>query len=188
MQRTDEITSLQHTPLPDVPRWSEKLRDRTHVVIRPLVAQDREAERAFIEQLSAEACHFRFLGYVRHPSERLLDDLTRLDPERDVAFAAVVAEDAHEKIIGVSRYSADKDNERCECAVVVDDEWQNKGLGTLLMRRLIEVARARGIRTMRSIDLTENVRMADLARDLGFTRHLDPEDASQVIHELRLAP
>lgn len=188
MQRTDEITSPHPTPLPDVPRWSEKLRDRTHVVIRPLVAQDREAERAFIEQLSAEACHFRFLGYVRHPSERLLDDLTRLDPDRDVAFAAVVAEDAHEKIIGVSRYSADKDNERCECAVVVDDEWQNKGLGTLLMRRLIEVARARGIRTMRSIDLTENLRMADLARDLGFTRHLDPEDASQVIHELKLAP
>lgn len=179
-----------HRPIrhPDVPRWSEVLRDRTHVIIRPLVPQDREAERAFIEQLSEEACHFRFLGFIRHPSERLLDSLTHLDPERDVAFAAVMAEDAHEKIIGVSRYSADKDNSRCECAVVVDDEWQNKGLGTLLMRRLIEVARARGIRTMRSIDITENVRMADLARDLGFTRRLDPEDASQVIHELPLGP
>ena len=169
-----------------VPRWSETLRDRTHVLIRPLAAQDREAERAFIEQLSAEACRFRFLGYTRHPSERLLDTLTKIDPERDVAFAAVLAEDAHDKIIGVSRFSADKDG-NCECAVVVDDEWQNKGLGTLLMRRLIEVAHARGIRTMRSIDMTENVRMADLAHDLGFTRHIDPEDASQVIHELTLA-
>ena len=88
--------------LTDVPRWSEVLRDRTHVVIRPLVPTDRDAERAFIEQLSAETCRYRFLGFVRHPSERLLDSLTRLDPEREVAFCAVVAEDAHDKIIGVS--------------------------------------------------------------------------------------
>ena len=171
---------------PDVPRWSELLRDRTHVVVRPLVPQDREAERAFIEQLSAQACRFRFLGYVHHASEGLLDNLTRLDPARDFAFAAVVAEVAHEKIVGVSRFSVDKDGRQCECAVVVDDEWQNKGLGTLLMRRLIEVARTRGIQVMRSIDLTENMRMTDLARDLGFTRRIDPDDASQVIHELLL--
>jgi GNAT superfamily N-acetyltransferase len=171
----------------DVPRWAETLRDRSHVIVRPLIAQDREAERAFIEQLSAEACRFRFLGSMRHPSERLLDTLTRMDPERDVAFAAVVAEGIHETIVGVSRYSADKEGKYCECAVVVDDEWQNKGLGTLLMRRLIEVARARGIRVMRSIDLAANARMADLAQDLGFTRHVDPDDASQVIHELQLA-
>jgi GNAT superfamily N-acetyltransferase len=170
----------------EVARWSENLRDRTHVVIRPLVPADREAERAFIEQLSAETCRYRFLGFVRRPSERLLDSLTHLDPDRDVAFCAVLAEDAHEKILGVSRFSADRDHQRCECAVVVDDEWQNKGLGTLLMRRLIEVARARGIRVMRSIDLAENVRMADLAADLGFTRQVDPDDASQVIHELQL--
>ena len=187
------MSQQESTPLPnatsprDVPRWSEVLRDRTHVVIRPLMPQDRDAERAFIEQLSAETCRYRFLGYVRHPSERLLDALTRLDPERDVAFAAVVAEDAHDKIVGVSRYSADADHQRCECAVVVDDEWQNRGLGTLLMRRLIEVARARGIRVMRSVDLAENVRMADLAQDLGFERRRDPDDATQVIHELTLS-
>jgi GNAT superfamily N-acetyltransferase len=185
----------QHDPIPvvgkprrDVPRWSEVLRDRSHVVVRPLLPEDREAERAFIEQLSAQACRFRFLGAVHHPSERLLDDLTQLDPIRDAAFAAVVPEDSHEKIIGVSRFSADTSGLGCECAVVVDDEWQNRGLGTLLMRRLIEVARARGIRVMRSVDLTENVRMADLAQDLGFERRIDPDDAAQVIHELLLAP
>lgn len=185
MQRTDDRTG--HATRQDAPRWSETLRDRTHVVIRPLVPQDREAERAFIEQLSAEACHFRFLGTVRHPSEHLLDELTQLDPEREVAFAAAIPEDAHEKILGVSRYSADPDGTRCECAVVVDDEWQHKGLGTLLMRHLIDVARERGIRTMRSIDLADNIRMADLAHDLGFKRRIDPDDASQVIHELTLA-
>jgi len=186
--------AMQHdAPIPDspslprdVPRWSEVLRDRTHVIIRPLVPQDRDEERRFIEQLSSEACHFRFLGTVRHPSEALLDRLTQLDPRRDVAFVAVHAEGAHETIIGVSRYSVDAGDGRCECAVVVDDEWQNKGLGTLLMRRLIDVARARGIRTMYSIDLADNVRMSDLAEDLGFQRRVDPGDGSQVIHELSL--
>ena len=68
-----------------------------------------------------------------------------------------------------------------------DDEWHGRGLGTALMRHLIEVARARGIHRMESIDSAENVEMRDLARFLGFHTSTDPEDARQVIHRLDLA-
>ena len=54
------------------------------------------------------------------------------------------------------------------------------------MTRLIEVARARGLRTMHSIDHPENDEMRELAKGLGFRRQLDPEDTTQVIHELSL--
>jgi GNAT superfamily N-acetyltransferase len=181
-------TPLVHRPSagPDYPRWSETLRDHSHVVIRPITPLDKDAERAFIEGLSLEARRYRFLGQVRTPSEALIEQFTNIDYVHEVAFVAVIPEDGHERIVGVSRYSTDESGTNCECAVTVGDEWQNRGLGTLLMRHLIEVARARGIRRMVSIDSAENVRMQDLAGYLGFDTRVDPDDAGQVIHELAL--
>jgi GNAT superfamily N-acetyltransferase len=80
----------------------------------------------------------------------------------------------------------DADGKRCECAVTVFDEWQHKGLGSSLMKHLIEVARSNGIRCMFSIDSAENQAMKDLAGFLGFHTREDPDDSSQVIHELQL--
>jgi GNAT superfamily N-acetyltransferase len=171
---------------PEYPRWSETLRDQSHVLIRPITPQDKEAERAFIEGLSAQARRYRFLGAVRSPSEALIEQFTNIDYIHEVAFVAVTPDDGRQQIVGVSRYSTDESGLNCECAVTVSDEWQNKGLGTLLMQHLIEVARARGIRTMNSIDSAENVQMRDLAAHLGFHTRVDPDDAAQVIHELEL--
>lgn len=169
----------------EYPRWSGTLRDHSPVLIRPISKQDQQAERAFIEQLSPDARRFRFLGQVRCPSERLIEQLTDVDQVHEVAFVAV-APGAPDTIIGVSRYSTDPQGRDCECAVTVSDAWQQKGLGTLLMKHLIEVARARGIRRMTSVDSAGNVPMKDLARHLGFRTRTDPNDASQVLHELDL--
>lgn len=168
------------------PRWLETLRDRTKVLIRPISAEDREAEREFIEGLSDQARRFRFLGQVRSPGDALLTQLTEVDYVHQVAFVAVISEDGHERIIGVSRYCLDASGAHCECAVTVDEHWQHKGLATVLMRHLISVARSNGVHTMFSIDSAENAPMRDLAAFLGFQSRLDPDDASQVIHELDL--
>lgn len=170
------------------PRWIETLRDSTRVAIRPITRADADEERAFIEALSPRSRRFRFLGEVRHPSDALIAALTDIDHDRDVAFAAVLpdGDGDGERFVGVGRYSASADGTRCECAVTVLDAWQHKGLGTALMRHLIDVARACGIQSMVSIDAAANRDMADLALHLGFTRRVDPQDATQVIHELRL--
>lgn len=170
------------------PRWIETLRDQTKVLIRPLTPEDRNAERAFIEGLSEQARRYRFLGQVRSPSESLLRQLTELDYVHQVAFAAVVNDNLHDRIVGVSRFSTDASGRSCECAVTVTDDWQNKGLATVLMRHLIAVARSLDIERMISIDDAQNVRMRDLARHLGFSCRRDPDDATQVIHELMLRP
>jgi GNAT superfamily N-acetyltransferase len=171
---------------PDQPRWTETLRNGSQVVIRPLMHTDREAERAFIDGLSPESRHFRFLCTIGHPTEALLDTLTHVDQVHKVAFAAVVPEGAHERIVGVSRYTTDRDPRYAECAVTVADEWQDKGLGTALMRHLIDVAKARGVTHLRSVDSADNLHMRDLARFLGFHARVDASDASQVIYELML--
>ena len=170
----------------DYPRWSETLRDHSTVLIRPIVPEDKAAEREFIEHLSPEAKHFRFMGQIGTPSDRLLEQLTDVDRIHDVAFVAVAGDGPRERIVGVSRYGADANGSRCECAITVADAWQDKGLGTSLMKHLIEVARSHGMRTMYSIDAADNAGMRELASYLGFARRSDPDDPSQVIHELQL--
>ena len=171
---------------PDYPRWSQTLADGRHVLIRPLSRRDAAAERSFIEALSDQSRRYRFLGQVPHPSDEFIEQLTDIDYANDVALAAVVKDGAAEKIVGVSRYATDGGSERAECAVVVADEWQNKGLGTALMQHLIGIAQERGLLLLESTDMSENSEMRELARDLGFKSRSDPDDAHQVIYALTL--
>lgn len=179
-QATRDTTSTE-------PQWREKLRDGTTVLIRPIHATDIELERRFIEALSPESRRLRFLGQIGTPSPSLLAQLTNPDPRHDAAFVALIAEGASKREIGVARFSAQPDGRRCECAVTVSEDWRNRGLATVLMQHLIEIARGRGIESMYSVDAAENPAMHDLATHLGFTCRRDPENATQVLHTLDLA-
>jgi len=167
-------------------QWKEKLRDGTTVLIRSIRGGDEAIERSFIERLSPEARHFRFLGEIKIPSPELLAQLTHPDPRKDAAFIALIAQGSEKVEIGVARFSMRPDGRACECAVAVSDEWQHRGLATLLMQHLIEVARLRGIECMYSIDASGNSGMRELAEHLGFKRKPDPDDATQVLHVLDL--
>lgn len=169
-------------------RWTHALADGRQVAIRPLRQEDAAAERRFIEGLSPASRRNRFLSQMASPSDELIKRLTDIDQVDDVALAAVIEENHQDRIIGVSRYATGTARNQCECAVVVADDWQHKGLGTALMRHLIETARQRGLQTMQSFDLGENTRIRDLARSLGFECRTDPDDVHQVIYTLPLDP
>jgi len=162
------------------------LRDGTSVLIRPILASDAELEREFIEGLSHESRRLRFLGEVKSLSPEAIQAFVNVDQQRDVALVALIADGAHKREIGVCRYNARSDGVTCECAVAVSDGWQHRGLGTLLMQQLIEIARARGIECMYSLDTAENAAMREMATHLGFTRKPDPHDATLVLHCLDL--
>ena len=170
----------------DVPESVVALLDGSEVTIRVLRKEDAELERDFIRNLSPESRWMRFLGQIGEPSDSLIRKLTELDYQHDMAFIALSREGGTTREVGVSRYSLAPDGQSCECAVTVADTWQGKGLGTILMRDLIDIARQRGIHSMFSIDANENERMRELARDLGFKREQDPGDPTRVIHRLVL--
>jgi len=163
-----------------------KLRDGTTVLIRPILRTDADLEREFVERLSHQSRRFRFLGEVKTLSPELLKAFVDIDQKRDVAFVALIAEGAYKREIGVCRYNARRDGVTCECAVAVSDDWQNRGLGTLLMQQLIDVARSRGIECIYSVDAADNAPMQELAAHLGFTRKPDPTDPTLVLHCLDL--
>ena len=166
--------------------WEEELRDGTRVLVRPIHAQDVELERRFIEALSPSSRRFRFLETMNSPTDALLRQLTVINPSTDAAYVAVIAVAGQEREIGVARFSARADGHDCEFAVTVSDEWQHKGLGTLLMRRLIDVARARGIEAMHSSDAADNSLMRKFAEHLHFQHKRDPDDATLVRYSVDL--
>lgn len=168
--------------------WEQMIRGGDRVLIRPLHAQDREMERRFIEQLSPVSRRFRFLESMRSPSDALLTQLTVLDPATDAAFVAVTVAGLQEHAVGIGRFSAGAGDRDCEFAVTVADAWQKKGLGTVLMQHLIEVARKRAIETMHSSDAWDNALMRSFAAHLRLRHQIDPDDATQVVYSLDLAP
>ena len=179
-----KITTL---PAPaDAPESVVTLLDGSEVTVRALRKEDAALERDFIRNLSPESRWMRFLGQIGDPSDSLIRKLTELDYQHDMAFIALSRESGIVREVGVSRYSLAPDGQSCECAVTVADTWQGKGLGTVLMRDLFDIARRRGIHSMFSIDANENERMQELARDLGFKRKRDPDDPTRVIHRLVL--
>jgi GNAT superfamily N-acetyltransferase len=184
--KTAAKTSAPQPPAAVVASRVVTLRDGTSVMVRPIRASDAELEREFVEHLSRQSRRFRFLGEVKSLSPAALKALVNVDQQRDVALVALIADGAVKREIGVSRYNARADGVTCECAVAVSDDWQNRGLGTLLMQELIEIARARGIECMYSIDAADNGAMRELAAHLGFTRKPDPNDAMLVLHCLDL--
>ena len=162
------------------------LRDGTAVTIRPINRQDVALERRFIEALSPASRRFRFLETMHTPSEALLRQLTDIRASSEAAYVAVITVHEAAQEIGVARFSAQDDKSDCEFAIVVSDAWQNKGLGTFLMRRLMDDARARGITAMHSNDAADNDLMRKFAASLHLGHHRDPADARQVIYTIDL--
>ncbi len=162
------------------------LRDGTHIVVRPIHADDLELERRFIQALSPSSRRFRFLETMNAPSDALLKQMTVINPSTDAAYVAVIGEGEQQREIGVARFSARPDGHDCEFAVTVSDDWQNKGLGSLLMKRLMDVARARGIEAMHSSDAADNTRMRQFAEHLGLKHRRDPDDAALVLYSMDL--
>jgi acetyltransferase len=106
--------------------------------------------------------------------------LLDLDYRDRMAIAALAGEPPDETIIGVSRYARIEGTDRAECAIVVTDAWQGRGVGTELMRSLGLAARRNGIRTLVGSSLGENQRIHAWARRFGFDARTEPHSGGHV--------
>jgi acetyltransferase len=90
------------------------------------------------------------------------------------------------ELYAVARLSTDPDQEKAEFALTVRDDFTGRGLGPLLMRRLIDYAHQRGIGEIFGHVLRENGAMLAICRSLGFEEHADPDDPAIKLVRLRL--
>jgi acetyltransferase len=150
------------------------------ITLRALRPDDLDRELDFIAGLSQETLHLRLQYATRGVSREEAAQLLHLDYRDTLAVAAVVQDEAGEHIIGVSRYARIPGTDQAECAIVVADRWQGRGLGTELMRSLGAAARSRGIRSLVGTSLGENRRILEWAQRFGFTARTEPNSGGLV--------
>jgi RimJ/RimL family protein N-acetyltransferase len=142
------------------------LRDGTRVRMRPIRPDDEPRLVALYDRLSRDTRYHRFFSAMR----RLPPDWARFLANVDYAsrFALVVeAPGDPEVLIAVARYEPAGEPGTAEVAFVVQDAWQNGGLGTVLFTDLLAAAAANGIQRFRAWVLGENRRMLALIARLS---------------------
>jgi len=158
------------------------LPDGRELLVRPLTAADGPELMRGLEHLSPRSLHRRFLGTPNiGPSEiRYLTDVDHQDHE------ALGATDPRTGAgVGVARYIRERGTDTAEIAVTVEDDWQGRGVGTVLLARLADRARAEGIRRFTGLMLAENAPMRALLAHLG-TAELTHADDGTVEATVRL--
>jgi acetyltransferase len=157
------------------------------VFIRALRPDDTRFEVAFIARLSPETLYLRRQYWAAAPTEHDIQRLLDLDYHDRLAVAALVGTGADQRIVGVSRYAREPGENDAECAIVVADEWHGRGLGTELMRTLIQAAQARNVTRLLGGALAANHRLLGWARRFGFEARTEPNSGGMVTVVLDLA-
>jgi acetyltransferase len=151
-------------PYPKQLERAEGLAGFQGLSLRPIRPEDAAAAIRYFGRLDPEDVRMRFFRPMRELSPALLARLTQIDYDREMAFVLL---DRAGDILGVSRLVADPDNVKAEFAVSVRSDLKGRGLGRLLMQRLIDYARTRGIGEIYGDVLEDNVMMLALAREMG---------------------
>jgi acyl-CoA hydrolase/RimJ/RimL family protein N-acetyltransferase len=111
--------------------------------VRPITISDERALQSLFYAMSDESVYRRFLAHKRaHPHEEM-QELVDLDYEQNMALAVCLPESG--ELIATARYDVDPATRLADIAFAVRDDWQGRGIGSLLMRRMTEIARARGL-------------------------------------------
>jgi len=156
-------------------------------MIRPILPEDEPEIQALISRLSPRAIRLRFFAPLKALSHADAARLTQIDYDREMALVLTEPGPAGASpIYAVVRLICDPNNERAEYAVVVQDELTGKGLGMLLMKRIIDYARSRGVGEIIGHVLAENQTMLKLCGELGFTTERELDDTSGVMVRLKL--
>ena len=142
------------------------LADASRIALRPIRPDDAVLLQQLLARLAPEDIRARFHGMLRTLDGVMLARLAQIDYDREMAFLAFAPDDAVP--LGVVRLHADPENEQAEFAILVRTDWHGRGLGTAMMRRLIDIAHRRGLRRVVGSVLRDNVAMLNLAQETGF--------------------
>lgn len=144
------------------------LRDGAVMQMRALQQNDRASLIALFNRCSPETIRYRFLRMVTELPDSLLDQLIAVDGDRHVALV-VIAQAESEQIVAVGRYSALADRPAvAEVSFLVEDALQRRGIGTILLDTLAEIARTHGITRFAADVLADNRLMLSVFNKAGY--------------------
>ncbi|HET9161590.1 MAG TPA: GNAT family N-acetyltransferase [Caulobacteraceae bacterium] len=135
------------------------------VEVRPILPDDGPALIELIRRAAPEDLRSRFHGAVRELPPVVIERLTHIDVDHEMALVALI----DRQIVCVARLVGDEeDASTAEFALAVRTDQQRRGIGREMLRRLLRYAAARAYRRVWGMVEVENERMLGLARELGF--------------------
>lgn len=174
-------TEIQDTLLDTrVERIQVSLSGGERVWLRPIEADDAPALQRLHGRLGERTVLFRFFGPKHELTEEQARDMADLDALDRFALVAESPE-AEGEVVGVVRYDRTPNSNQAEYAALVEDHWQGCGLGPEMTRRLVSVARDRGIKVFQALVRPDNRHMLDLLRALGLPEHVHREEGIESI-------
>ncbi len=163
---------------PDLEKYTHEviLKDGSKILLRPILQSDVPLWLALLSRLSPRSMYFRFHNIPKEMTEEDALRYCTVDYHETYAFVAEVGIGARRKIVGISRYYKIPNRKSAEVAFLMDDAYQNKGLGTKLMQALVDAARENDIVRFEATVLAENKMMMDVFLDYGFRVSRELED------------
>jgi acetyltransferase len=167
--------AIRPYPSQYVSSWQSS--DKTDFTVRPIRPDDESLLVDFHRQLSDTSVYMRyFLPLkldVRVSHERLFTKCF-IDYDREIAMVAEYSHDGERHLAGIARMVRKHSGNSAEVAFLVADKFQNRGLGTYLLERIIHIARKEGLAALEAATLSENFNMKDMFVRAGF-RFSPPE-------------
>lgn len=161
-----DSAGVQAGPTEPYPPESVALRDGTEVIIRAIVPADAPLLQELVRRLSPESIFLRFLTRLKELGRPQAERLANVDYQTQMALVATLGPD----VIGVARYAPamGQGPGYVEAAVVVEDEYQSRGLGTLLLTRLADYAREHDVEAFVASIHPSNERIMRFIRKSGL--------------------
>ncbi len=156
--------------IPPVLMRKAKLRDGETVTLRTICPEDAPRLQALFNSLSPTSRFFRFQSCMNEIPHEWAKRMADVDYPAEMALTATCEEDGQERLIADARYAIESlaEGPSAEFAIAVQDDFQHRGLGTILLKQLAAFAYARGLRTFTALVHSENHQMLQLLGRSGF--------------------
>lgn len=175
-------TPLAIRPYPSELERPLALPDGRAFVVRPVLPEDEPALKAMFGRLTADEVRLRFFAPKAELTHATAARMSQIDYDRDMGLVVAERGPPGKAVVhGVVHLSADADGERAEFAIMLAHDMAGLGLGPVLMRRILDHARTRGLREVFGEVLMENRAMLRLCEALGFRRKASVDDPG-VVH------
>jgi GNAT superfamily N-acetyltransferase len=154
---------------------ADKTRDGTFVRIRAIRPYDCGRLAEAFTQLSTETIRARWSGLESGPTAGEIVERVAVDPDVHVGLVATVWIDGEERIVGLASYFLDPWSEprRAEVAFVVIDEWQGRGIGSLLFAHLARIALRLGVEVFYALVSASNRRVVRVFESSGYPGEME---------------
>jgi acetyltransferase len=189
-QVSHQLTAYSHMaihPYPHELTQHYQLTNGANIIIRPIRPEDAVLEKDFVHRLSDHTKYFRFMQYLQELTPEMIVRFTQIDYDREMAFVAVSNDGNMPNELGVGRYLMNPDGRSVEFALVVADDCHCLGIGSKLMKTLMQTAKYRGVSFFEAEVLAVNAPMLSLVKKLGFNIEAVAGDSEvvRVVKDLR---